>query len=1196
MKARRGLIIWTAALALSLLSLCILSPAASSHGVPASGSSSGREALSAAFSATAADNKVELTVHVVNVAAEPVSGAHVNVYVGSFFNRTPGNLVPRPADYQSDTSPAGLAAFHIAVPDGATHLYISLEVSREDMGTQRLNADLLTDGRIKRGDPLEVKLLPKDATSSNTDIFNVTFTVEDKEQNPVEGASVMLKGDLLDPQRGVTGADGRVTIKVANNSYKYDLTADFRVAASKPGYKGNGSTLTLKYSQRGKDISGGTLVLEKLPSTGVDVAVTIHVRDEKTNEGVREAQVRLIGGDTYRGVTNENGDATVHVLEAGSLSVQIAQNFYEPGSGSVQVAKDETAKAIEISLTPKEKKRRKPDVIDVTVLAKDPTDGTARPLAGAVVRDSTGSTPTDGSGHAQLIGEYDVRQDVTVEAPDYKSQTKSVRLNKYVPDETGTGTVSFTLEPSLTENTQLRLQVRVVDPKGNGINHAGVDFFSAGRLLYGDYTNADGTTDFKSDAVRQTVPLSELRGGLTINVSADGYKPVVNNAITADYLKPSMTTITYNVTLDKDWSGLTDAIAALEPRVDAWAGDMSSSSAVNANEFIDKALAARKQAEQLLLEMKAAQDALGQGLGPTASLTDKASPLQQEIAASSIRANQDYEDIKKTLEDASNAVAKCSTPADAEALRSSYRRAIKLLADIGVLNKKAARDRDDLSALAQKSLADREVVSDARSKVAQIRSQAEAATDAANGATAYYAHLADVRNSLLSRQMALIGELATLSVRYDSETAGMPITDELRSLKYRIDTMQHRLYTNDRAVGAPILQQPAQAIPQSITDAVSAVNNINLQAETIVESLQAFAGDIDTMDQTADGVNTTLTNASFEIGLAADLPAQADACAKNVAATNSADAPTVESLPEDNPNSNKTSGILPGDSTGTVKLPPTVEEIPEDKPKPAAPAPNDGGDWLKKAVNGINNKSKNAVDQVAGNSANGANQPPKVEEIPEDRPGANAAANKSSGSGNNQPPKVEEIPEDKSKPRGPTKSDNPPDRTNGNKSVGDGAENSGPDRPGPKRGTPDGWRNLPMRDLCTLLPANLSWGNVQKNKPLRAGEPPAGVGSCYATSDDMPTPGDLRGSVVVEIHRYADPATAVKNTCGFEPDKQAEFGDASCGVRRESGYQFQAGFTVGPIGVHIGSHGTRFQQGQDTARAIVTAVKSWMNK
>ncbi|HYX28578.1 MAG TPA: Ig-like domain-containing protein, partial [Pyrinomonadaceae bacterium] len=280
MKTQRGLIVRMAVPVLSLVTLGILSPAASSHGDL--GLSSQPNALSAAFTRPVVDQKVAFTVHVRNAAGEPVSAAHVNVYIGSFFNRRPGNVIPRPAPYQKETDSKGIASFDIDVPAGATHLYISVEVSREDLSTERAETDLLTDPAIKRGEPIEIKLVPKDekdAIYGGAEVVNVVFDVHDAddEANPIEGATVRVGGDMIHPPAVVTGADGKATVKVPI----LNATTSLNAFADKNGYKPlKDLSFKLSWGQRGKTVEGGILILKKIPGAATNIKVAIHVQDD----------------------------------------------------------------------------------------------------------------------------------------------------------------------------------------------------------------------------------------------------------------------------------------------------------------------------------------------------------------------------------------------------------------------------------------------------------------------------------------------------------------------------------------------------------------------------------------------------------------------------------------------------------------------------------------------------------------------------------------------------------------------------------------------------------------------------------------------------------------------------------------------------------------------------------------------------
>jgi hypothetical protein len=364
------------------------------------------------------------------------------------------------------------------------------------------------------------------------------------------------------------------------------------------------------------------------------------------------------------------------------------------------------------------------------------------------------------------------------------------------------------------------------------------------NYLRGGHTTS-GELDFRSSD-RPDVPLSELRQGLAVKVKREGYKEVYSS-VPADLLKPSNEARRYSVQLEKDWSALTAAIAALEPRVAAWngdAGEKPSQSMLTGD--IELALLARKRAEELSKEIEAAREAFGIGLIPGttgASCRKKATQLKEDIQVCEAEANQKAQELNQILDGASIIAANCSSPKDGDTIKNEYGTAIKLLAEIGKRNKKADKDRDDLLLLAQESLALKTLLAEMQNKVSEIGDQANAVAEVATSVANEFKRLADISKSLMTREIALNSELAVLEVKYNVNTD----TTIPRDLTRRVDAMRQLLGSrNDFSFG----KVPEASLPEGVSSAVTTIDGIKNNADHLLRQYQAAICEIDTMDQT----------------------------------------------------------------------------------------------------------------------------------------------------------------------------------------------------------------------------------------------------------------------------------------------------------------------------------------------------------
>jgi hypothetical protein len=141
MKAHRFLIVAVATLSLAVL-LPGFTPSSASHDTklalrlfPTNMTSS------VPFTAATVDRTVVLTVQVTDITGKQVSQAHVDVYQA---NRRFSGIIVRPADYQAETDVNGIARFPNIIVKTGESLGLSIEVSREDMKTERIDLDLGT--------------------------------------------------------------------------------------------------------------------------------------------------------------------------------------------------------------------------------------------------------------------------------------------------------------------------------------------------------------------------------------------------------------------------------------------------------------------------------------------------------------------------------------------------------------------------------------------------------------------------------------------------------------------------------------------------------------------------------------------------------------------------------------------------------------------------------------------------------------------------------------------------------------------------------------------------------------------------------------------------------------------------------------------------------------------------------------------
>jgi len=850
---------------------------------------------------------VFLTVQVMDGAGSPLSGAHVNVYVGYTGIATWGSdSVVRPNDGQGDTNPSGIVQIQISAKSGS-NLGVTLEVSRDDMKTARQDVNFGTN--FPDRPPLQkITLVPVTPDTQNSvpgaiGSIKLKFAVED-DDGPVGQANVailMREKFVSKPFTATTGDDGNATVDVPVPHTAVYLSVDVEAYASKMGYTDSPhQAITLNESDIGKTFDEGILYVKKKPGFPGSLAVQVHVTDDQKNLPVPDAVVTLNRTQLYSQTTGSDGMATFSLSEEGNFDITINQQYYQAFSTSQLITSDAApTKPLEYSLTLKDSSLPSPDTINITVLHTDDSGGDPQPLPGATVTDGQISATTDASGQAALTRNYDVTQDITVSASGYKSQVKSVRINKGMTLSAGTGSATFTLVPDNSVDSPFHVYVQVQNTRGDSIPGAGVDYYTAaGQRLYGNLVSASkGFADFDSSVLKGIAAAADLRkSGLLVNVSATGFQPIVNQFISPDLLQPSPRPATYLVVMNKDWTDLTNQIAGLEARVNAWNNDVKSVAADQTQTYVSQTDSAKQAADLAFAQIQAAQAAM-KTVSPQAPST-RISQLQVDLGAKAELVLGDSGDLESQLSDAQKAVAACTTAADADVIRGKYQQAIKLIGEIGSINQSAAQDHEELLQIAQQTMANQDVITSLQPYLTEIQNQQKTAQENAANLTAYYKQKQAASDGLAGRQTSLQGELQAILDKNSPSTPGaLPLPADLIQ---RLTVMQGILGSWNSSASS----DQSLSVPYVITDAPGYIVGVEEQANQLMKLMQQQSSTVDTMGAAADEISTTFTNETFEIGLAADLLKQADDCAKKAvaaAATPAQGTPTAVTLPEDEP-------------------------------------------------------------------------------------------------------------------------------------------------------------------------------------------------------------------------------------------------------------------------------------------------------
>lgn len=373
--------------------------------------------------AQAQKRKVRLEVTVKDPAGKAVGNARVNVW-----HDRVGPLGGTP-DYQGDTTPEGIAVIEVVTTggffSGKAELHLVIRVVKTDFEVKEDKLNL--SGNV----PDEVTrtvIIRRFAVQSGE--MTMKVRVETWDGRPVAGAGVVVWANTWPTRKQFTGTTD-VSGVAEVRAMQYD---DFELKATKEGL--GEASLPVKLPGTGEAPTGYFTV--RLPKPNGTV-VTILVRDEKSQQGVADALVRVDGSRPYHGVTGADGRAIIVIPEAGVLAVNISQRTYEELSGAeVSLSDAEREKTFEFALKPKHAKEGEgQNSVEVTVLAADKTDHTAvaranLPLPFASVKVGRTTAPTDAGGRVKIYGDFEGDVEVAVEAEGYQRQVRKVRVTPTV--------------------------------------------------------------------------------------------------------------------------------------------------------------------------------------------------------------------------------------------------------------------------------------------------------------------------------------------------------------------------------------------------------------------------------------------------------------------------------------------------------------------------------------------------------------------------------------------------------------------------------------------------------------------------------------------------------------------------------------------------------------------------------------------
>jgi hypothetical protein len=870
MKLPRVLFITAIVFALSLLpwlpssTASICSETASISATPATAGES-----SASTSQKKQTVKINLLVQ--DAGGNEIGGARVNVWHDYF------GPDPRPPDYQFETHANGRITIEVEANKTDE---VTVEVNKDDLWWKGNLA--LSGSSISRTLSL-TKISPDFFDKDESRLIKVKVRVEGEGGEGIAGARITF-GDGSGGSRKIeaedmTGQNGEVTIGV--RAWRY------LIYANKDGYQEGKALVSLTTFQWGKTVSAPVIKLIKKPATEAkpSVELIVNVRNASDRNGVSGAQVVLTGqmgitSGVYNGTTDSSGEARITVKEYGKFKLEISQEYFESLSSEVRIVSGETQKDLPAYLLKeKPKKIDEENLVKVTVLAGDKQKA---PIAGATVKVEKTSVATDADGVATIsnvIGLDATSVAVTVSATRYKSQTRMVQVRRGVQYTNASASATLVLEAGedpLSVDTPIVLVVEVIDSfTDQPLSNTNVQIRFKGKIVQTRNTNERGEADFTL-LDRETSPVAEFRAGLKVDAYHDNFVRK-DSDITPDLLTPSNAARRISLYLERDWTALIKATGLLEGKIAAWDKDVKESSALPG--------LVQSRAEQMKLIDGRVSAMIGELTGFRGPVTGFSGPgdqlrcttaaqLMSDLELFEAQAMQKAQEVAEKIDAATAIAANCAIASDGAVIKRHHQDAIRLAAEIGRLDKQAAAASRKLSILAKEVEAVRQTLRDAEDLVRRIDVEARTAEALVERINGDYKRGSTLSKDLGRRRDALAQEINDLKQIHGVEPRF--INRLPANLKKRLDDMAALVASrNNDVFAAPNIATVDEALRLLVK-----IRAAKAEAEKGLAEFKSAGCNIDPLLDKVRAINQALLEASADLGLGADLPREADECAR----------------------------------------------------------------------------------------------------------------------------------------------------------------------------------------------------------------------------------------------------------------------------------------------------------------------------
>ncbi|MEA2205109.1 MAG: hypothetical protein QOE77_1885 [Blastocatellia bacterium] len=808
------------------------------------------------------------TIFVTDAKGQRVGGALVNIG---------GSYTP---ESQHETDSEGRVQLKVF---SYKPLKVKVEATKGDS-----SGEAYIDSSIETEKFIALKPIDNDLFGADRkDLIDLRFKVFEKidgSTRPVDGARITFRNTQ----------SGRVYAEVATTSDgsagRYVIADDYLVEVHKDGYEPASTFVQLTTSQRRTTVRT-PINLKRTAFTPSKTDVLVRVQNTLDKNFVGDVRVVLAGrfGDSkrvYEGYTDrQSGLARIPVENSGRFDLEISQDNFETVTKTVTVALGSPEVDLGTFMLIEKKKPALSEMVYVRVLAGDRNRAAIR---GASVKVGNIAVTTDENGRATIATAFGIETGVvvTASANGYKSKTQTVPVTRGVDYANADARATIVLdagEDPVSEDTALALIVEVRDRANLPVPDADVVFHSStGMFLSEKPTNAAGESEFSStDSDR--VPLSAQRQGITVDVSKFGYQKIINRSVPSNLLAPSNTKGRYIIELGPDWTSLTAALAKFEPRVlafNAESTEPSSSTVIAVNAAAQKMAEIERSVNGLIREI----DSFGGTMYTSSGLNGQkrcvvVDELKQKIEGYEADVKGKEAELNRLIRTADQEAASCSTAADGALIKTNYRSGIGLLGQIGAIEKLAVADSNELLRMSNEAEVQKGFLKDVEDRVAKLGLEARRAEAASQSAVRQYDAGIALINGLSGRRGALRSEFDLLKKTYDVDQSLAILPPDL---KQRITLISDILSVTASDSSNGKLQEAAGQVAKLVQTSID-IQSAKGTAERKLAGFKAEMCQVDPMRSSVERIGTLLTNATFDIGAAADLPRKADSCVNRAA-------------------------------------------------------------------------------------------------------------------------------------------------------------------------------------------------------------------------------------------------------------------------------------------------------------------------